>query len=88
MLQLPSGRLLRMYKNCVKQCPGFLVENLNWMMAEADKLGHDFGSPGRVGGICVDEMSIQASPCTTLQFVNLHFLLVHTVDVLIHTDKH
>ena len=48
-----------MYKNCIKQTPGFIRDNLLWMMAEADRLGHHFGSPERVGGIAVGEMSIQ-----------------------------
>ena len=66
MLKLPSGRLLRMYKNCIQQSPGFIADNLRWMMSEAQKMGYDFGSPGRVGGIAVDEMSIQVKFCYIL----------------------
>ena len=59
MLKLPSGRLLRLYKNCIKQSPGFIADNLEWMMVEAEKIGYQYGSSDHVGGIAVDEMSIQ-----------------------------
>ena len=56
---LPTARLLRMYKNCVKQGTGLVSDNLQWLMSEADKLGYQFGSPERLGGLSIDEVSIQ-----------------------------
>ena len=56
---LPTERLLRLYKNCVRQSTGLITDNLRWLMAEADKLGFEFDSPERVGGLSIDEVSIQ-----------------------------
>ena len=67
---LPTPRLLRMYKNCVKQETGLVPDNLEWLMAEADKLGYQFGSPDRLGGLSIDEVSIQEINC--LFIINLH----------------
>ncbi len=57
VLVLPSGRLLSLYKNSVKQRPGLNEEVLEWMLVEANKLGLD--SFGREGGLILDEMAIQ-----------------------------
>lgn len=56
-LQLPSKRLLRYYKNSVKQSPGFCEDNLLWMKKEMDK--QNVPEFGRHGGLIVDEMTIQ-----------------------------
>lgn len=57
MLVLPTERLLRMYKNCIKQKPGINTENIQWMNKEA--LKQDLSKFGKRGGIIIDEMSIQ-----------------------------
>lgn len=57
MITLPSERLLRMYKNCIKQKPGINEENIGWMKKEADR--QKVSTFGRRGGICIDEMTIQ-----------------------------
>ena len=56
---LPTERLIRLYKNCVRQSTGLITDNLLWLMAEADKMGFEFDSPERVGGLSIDEVSIQ-----------------------------
>ena len=57
MITLPSERLLRMYKNCIKQKPGINKENIGWMKKEADR--QKVSTFGRRGGICIDEMTIR-----------------------------
>ena len=57
MMVLPSGRLLQMYKNSVKQEPGLNQEVFKLMTQEANK--RKIGLMGRRGGIMLDEMSIQ-----------------------------
>ena len=57
MLVLPSGTLLQMYKNSVKQEPGFNKEVFELMRDEANK--RNVGAEGRFGGIMLDEMAIQ-----------------------------
>jgi hypothetical protein len=57
MLVLPSTRLLRYYKNSIKQTTGINNENLQWMEREADRQG--VKNFGKRGGLIVDEMSIQ-----------------------------
>ena len=69
-----------MYKNCIKQSPGFIGDNLEWMMQEAQKLGYDFGSCDRVGGIAVDEMSIQVLLISSEYILKL----MNTVKILVH----
>ena len=59
MLILPSGRLLALYKNSVKQKPGLNEEVLEWMKREADKLNLD--RFGKEGGLILDEMTIQVT---------------------------
>ena len=60
MLKLLRGCLPHLYKSCGKQSPGFLSDNLQWMMAEADRLRFGFGCPEWwCGGIATHEMSIQ-----------------------------
>ncbi|XP_070573471.1 uncharacterized protein [Ptychodera flava] len=56
-LTLPSGRLLRYYKQSVKQQPGFNSDIMHWMHQEATKCGKDDGC--WTGGIIFDEMAIQ-----------------------------
>ncbi|XP_070577147.1 uncharacterized protein [Ptychodera flava] len=56
-LTLPSGRLLRYYKQSVKQQPGFNSDIMHWMHQEATKYGKDDGC--WTGGIIFDEMAIQ-----------------------------
>lgn len=57
MVVLPSGRLLRMYKNSCSQNPGLNDSVGNWMEQEATK--KDIGPEGKEGGIILDEMAIQ-----------------------------
>lgn len=58
-LKLPSGRLLRYYKNTVNSAQGLQKDRLLWMSQEAEK---DNITPfGRQGAIVFDEMSIQVS---------------------------
>ena len=57
VLTLPSGRLLSLYKNSVRQNAGFNNEVLEWMQIELEKL--KAGPFGREGGIMLDEMAIQ-----------------------------
>ena len=57
MLLLPSKRLLQYYKNSVKQSPGIVEDNLEWMHKEAEKKG--VVDHGRHGGLLIDEMTIQ-----------------------------
>lgn len=59
MVILPSPQLLILYKNSVDQHPGFHPEIFNWMYVEADRL--QIPQEGRIGGIILDEMSIQQS---------------------------
>ena len=49
MLVLPSGRLLRMYKNSCTQNPGLNESVGQWMAQEAIK--RKIGPEGREGGI-------------------------------------
>ena len=57
MLVLPSGRLLRMYKNSCTHNPGLNESVGQWMAQEAIK--RKIGPEGREGGIILDEMAIQ-----------------------------
>lgn len=57
ILILPSPHLLILYKGLVHQEPGFKADIFTWMAKEADKL--DVSTQGRIGGILLDEMSIQ-----------------------------
>ena len=57
MLRLPSGRLLRYYKNSVSQQPGLNDDVLKWMDSEAKK--KNVPDLGRCGGIILDEMANQ-----------------------------
>ena len=54
LLLLPSESLLKKYKNCFEQCPGFTDETVSWMNSEAEKENCD-----KCGGIILDEMSVQ-----------------------------
>ena len=57
ILVLPSKSLLILYKNSIKQKPGFDEEVFNWMHMEANRQNLPKGE--RYGGIIFDEMSIQ-----------------------------
>ena len=57
MVVLPSGRLLQMYKNCIRQNPGMNHEVFDLMQKEA--LKWKIPASGYRGGIMLDEMSIQ-----------------------------
>ena len=57
MLLLPSGRLLRMYKNSCTQDAGFNASVGQWIAQEAVK--RKIGPEEREGGIILDEMAIQ-----------------------------
>ena len=57
MLVLPSGRLLQIYKNCIRQNPGMNHEVFDLMRKEA--LKWKIPASGYRGGIMLDEMSIQ-----------------------------
>jgi hypothetical protein len=58
MMILPSESILKLYKNCISQSSGFSDEVFEWMANEADRL--NIPADGRMGGIIIDEMSIQA----------------------------
>ncbi|CAB3993134.1 Hypothetical predicted protein [Paramuricea clavata] len=73
VLVLPSGRLLSLYKNAMKQKPGLNDEVLEWMSREADKLKLD--SFGREGGLILDKMAIQEG--LQLKFVFLVQICCH-----------
>lgn len=57
MLVLPSAKLLILYKNCVRQKVGFHDDIFELMYNEATRL--EVPKEGFVGGIVLDEMSIQ-----------------------------
>lgn len=57
ILKLPSGRLLRYYKNSVSQPPGLNKDNLRWMYSEAKR--QNIPPSGWHGGIVIDEMQVQ-----------------------------
>ena len=57
MLKLPSGRLLRMYKNNVRPESGLNEAIFRWMLAEAET--RRLSPTDRQGGLLIDEMSIQ-----------------------------
>lgn len=57
LLVLPSKSLLIMYKNAIKQNPGFEENTFEWMFNEANRL--NIPEKERYGGIIFDEMSIQ-----------------------------
>jgi hypothetical protein len=59
MVLLPSPQLLILYKNSIDQHPGFHQEIFSWMHAEAERL--NIPQEGRIGGLLLDEMSIQES---------------------------
>ena len=61
VLILPHGNTLQLYKNCVDQQAGFQSEVFLWMQEEAKKHYPSDGS--FLGGICIDEMSIQEDLC-------------------------
>lgn len=57
MLVLPTERLLRYYKNAVRQRPGINSDQLEWMESEAELA--NLTEYGRHGGLLLDEMTIQ-----------------------------
>ena len=57
MLVLPSKSVLIMYKNALKQEPGFDSSMFEWMQEEANRRGMEDNE--RFGAIIFDEMSIQ-----------------------------
>lgn len=57
LLILPSKSLLILYKNSIKQKPGFDEEMFHWMHIEANR--QNISEHERYGGIIFDEMSIQ-----------------------------
>jgi hypothetical protein len=57
LLTLPSRRTLQYYKNVVKQKPGFVSENLQWMKQQA--ILSKIPEFGFHGGLLIDEMTIQ-----------------------------
>ena len=81
MFKLPSGRLLSLYKNSVKQSAGLNDDVLDWLVKEADKL--DLDEYGREGGLILDEMSIQVS-CLTKCYMLLNILTPHTCKVCMY----
>ena len=56
---LPSGRLLQLYKNSIKQEPGLNKEVFKLMRQEAEK--KKITKIGKRGGVMLDEMSIQVT---------------------------
>ena len=69
VLKLPSGRLLRYYKNCLPSTPGPSREVLEFMMKEADRL--KIGPEGHVGGLAFVKMSIQVSQWLLSMLLNV-----------------
>ena len=67
MLALPSGRLLKKYKNSCDQNPGLNDSVGHWMAMEAAK--RKLGPEGREGGIILDEMSIQV--CCSTSYISI-----------------
>ena len=57
VLKLPSGRLLSMHKNNVRQESDLQEAVIRWMLAEAD--ANRLSSSNRQGGLVIDEMAIQ-----------------------------
>ena len=57
VLILPHGNALQLYKNCIDQQAGFQSDVFLWMQEEGKKHYPSDGS--FLGGICIDEMSIQ-----------------------------
>ncbi|KAK3101742.1 hypothetical protein FSP39_006029 [Pinctada imbricata] len=57
MLTLPSQRLLKYYKNSIRQTPGFNENNITWMIKEATT--QNISPFGHHGGLVIDEMTIQ-----------------------------
>ena len=55
---LPSSSILILYKNRVKQQVGFDHDVFRWMFEEAKR--HNIPEEGWIGGIILDEMSIQS----------------------------
>ena len=60
VLILPTGRTLSLYKHAVEQKAGFINDVFQWMKIEAEKSSC---SDQKIGGICIDEMSIQEDLC-------------------------
>ena len=56
---LPSGRLLQLYKNSIKQEPGLNKEVFKLMRQEAEK--KKITKIEKRGGVMLDEMSIQVT---------------------------
>lgn len=75
MLRLPSGRLLQYYKNSCRQSHGLNPDSIEWMRIEADRL--NLSGNAMVGGIVLDEMSIQVHSSYLKSAFSLffHFLL-------------
>ena len=57
LIELPSISQLLVYKNSIKQNPGYHTEIFAWMYQEANR--RNIPPEGRIGGILIDEMSIQ-----------------------------
>lgn len=57
LMLLPSKSVLILYRNALKQDPGFDPKALEWMHEEANRLG--LSSNDRLGGVIFDEMTIQ-----------------------------
>jgi hypothetical protein len=53
----PSTNTLSLYKNCIKQKPGFNSDMFRWMAKEADRI--TLSKAGYMGGLILDEMNIQ-----------------------------
>ena len=56
-LNLPSERLLSVYKNAIQQKPGIVTDMMQWMQQEA--LRQNVPPHGMYSGLIMDEMSIQ-----------------------------
>jgi hypothetical protein len=68
---LPCPNTLRKYKNCLQQKPGFNENLLTWMKQEADRI--NLKPYQRVGGIVLDEMSIQEDIALVHKGVQTHY---------------
>ena len=60
----------RNYKNCVRQKPGFQLDNLEWMKSEAER--RSLPSMGYRGGLLIDEMSVQDDLQVRILYIDLY----------------
>ena len=72
LVVFPSSRLLRLYKNVIRQRPGLNSDMFSWMNQAADE--NNVSAAGRRGGIIFDEMCIQGDLQMTKEGNNTKFV--------------